>query len=253
MILDAIDFRDLARVTTGFLPQKLWLDQLKSGCLPWLWDLDHALIDAKASEPCPRGEGYEWNWELLVRQLSRGIGYGVRADVPKGTDPFEPIKKNGKVIRSDDTFWEITGYHNDLQYVPPGLLNRRRIWQLLEELFVGDFIPQTQKSFEGPIWVVKDYIELPWSKSGEVLNSPKMIPSFDIEPYARRLNGEVYTMRGYIRPMQYWQDPGGYWKEHFKHLGPDFDGDPDNKKMRPPDGTPPEDINKILRGLGYPV
>ncbi|KAL6866509.1 hypothetical protein ACO1O0_002620 [Amphichorda felina] len=252
MILGTVNFRDLPRVTTGFLSQKVWLDKLKSGCLPWLWDLDYELIGAKAREPCPGGEEYEWNWELLVRQLSRGVDFGIRTDVPTGTNPLEPIKKKGEVVRSDATFWETTGYHNDLQYVPPGLLNRRRIWQLLEELFVGDFIPQSASSDQGPKWVIKDYIALPWSKSGEVLRSPKWIPSFDLKPYVRRIDGKTYIIRGMIRPMQYWQDPGGFWKEHFKHLSTDYDGGA-NSRMRPPDGAPAKDVQKVLRRLRYPV
>ena len=172
--------------------------------------------------------------------------------MPVGTNPLGPIKKNGKIVRSDSTFWETTGYHNDLEHVPPGLLNRRRIWQLLEEVFVGDFIPQTVSSDQGPKWVIKDYIALPWSKSGDVLDSPKWIPSFDLKPYVRRTDGEVYIIRDMVRPMQYWQDPGGFWKEQFKYLSTDYTGDT-NSRMRPPDGAPAKDVNRVLSKLRYPV
>jgi hypothetical protein len=54
------------------------------------------------------------------------------------------------LVRSDEVFWEATGYYNDLSCVPPGLLNHRRIWQCLEDLVVGGYIPQTRATEEEP-------------------------------------------------------------------------------------------------------
>lgn len=38
------------------------------GLLPWLWDIKPDQVNSKANEPCPGGQDFEWNWELLVRQ-----------------------------------------------------------------------------------------------------------------------------------------------------------------------------------------
>lgn len=255
LIVNALPFRDLPRVASGILPQSFWLRQLKSGrALPWLWETrsgEHAL-DAKADEACPGGDDFEWNWELFVRQLSRGVDFGVKADVPAGTNPFAPITKDGKVVRSDATFWETTGYYNDLKHVPPGLFNRRRIWQLLEEMFVGDHVPMadTERPYVThairPMYVVKDCIQIPWDIAGRPLKNPKWIPSFDLEPYVRRIGGDVYIRDDLLRPMQYWQDPGGYWKragavskEDLRRLGPKE--------------APPRHVLQVLRRRGYPI
>lgn len=79
--------------------QDRWCDILLEGkALPWLWDLDSRAVDKK------RREG-NWNWELLVRQLSKL------------------------------TIYEPTGTTLNL---PLGLRNRRRIWRNLEEARFDD-------------------------------------------------------------------------------------------------------------------
>ena len=82
--------RDFPRVTTNILPQSFWKDLLKEGrWLPWLWDLDSKLIDSKDCEECPSNNidgasrAFQWNWELLFRQLSRSINYGLGEHIPK--------------------------------------------------------------------------------------------------------------------------------------------------------------------------
>lgn len=250
MILSNVGFRDLPQVTTGLLPQSFWLKQLRSGCaLPWLWELKDEchLLDAKAAEPCPGGDRFEWNWELLTRKLTRGVDFGVKLDVPDGASPYDPIMKGEAVVRSEETFWQIDGYHNDLQNVPAGLLNRRRTWQLLEEMFVGDYLPQASTGPSttgniGPKWVVEEHIQLPWDKSGQLLKTPTWIPSFDLKPYIRRVGGQIYIRNDMVRPMQYWQDPGGYWKRELK-VG----------SKNGPQGARPDEVFGVLRRLGYPV
>ena len=65
---------------------------------PWLWDLDISML-------CEKKRAGHWDWELLVRQLSR------------------------KTIHEPD----------DVSIkLPLQLRNRRRIWRLLEEARVGD-------------------------------------------------------------------------------------------------------------------
>ncbi|KAH6657994.1 hypothetical protein BKA67DRAFT_656226 [Truncatella angustata] len=113
-------FEGLSTHCTGLLPQNTWLDILLDGrYLPFLWDLDTVAVekffDVKAKE------GVEMNWELLVRELSNGV-------------------------------WSTWRHHNSLEaeleifcypnlIVPNGLRNRRRIWQLIEEMYVGDVLP----------------------------------------------------------------------------------------------------------------
>uniref|UniRef100_A0A8H7TP81 Uncharacterized protein n=1 Tax=Bionectria ochroleuca TaxID=29856 RepID=A0A8H7TP81_BIOOC len=170
-IIDSLPCRDLPRVTTGLLPQSFWLNLLQPDALPWLWELSPEVFLQKAEEACPGGRDFEWNWELLFRQLTRGVDFGVLPDVPNGTplsSGFRPDERTGAC--GPETLWGTTGYYDDLEYVPPGLFNRRRIWQLVEEMFVGDMLPRAfggdsmalgfQKS--GPRFVFPEYIQIPW-------------------------------------------------------------------------------------------
>jgi hypothetical protein len=113
-------FEGLSTQCTGLLPQQTWLQILLSGrYLPFLWDLDIPAIerfcDALSSSDL------EVNWELLVRKLSKGVWANwkhhdtLEADLQLFCYPFMDI--------------------------PDGLRNRRRIWQLVEEMYVGDVLP----------------------------------------------------------------------------------------------------------------
>ena len=257
-ILDKISYRDLPRVTTGFMPQTFWLWALKSERLSWLWDIDVALIDAKVNEPCPSGEDYEWNWELLVRQLSRGVDFGIGRDSPEGWNPNAVDTERAQGAETVAANWKMDTYYDDLKYVPPGLVNRRRIWQLAEELFVGDAIPEAGMYAEfvqwGPKWTIKEYIQLPWSKSGLILNQPKWLPTFELKQYFRRVGGGAYVGAGVKIPLQWWQDPGGYWRFHNYDLPPHG---PMRKTcywdVQFPSAAPPESVEEELRKLRYPV
>jgi len=228
--------RDLPREPTRALPQKWWRDQLKAGKdgpLPWLWDIDTAVIDAKASEPCPGRGGYEWDWELLVRQLSRGVDFGVRPNIPSAINAFTDCGRG---------YWALTGYHNEFPDVPAGLHNRRRIWQLLEEMFVGDMLPWALEKGDFVVGTrgppVKRSMRMHWTKSGGVITPPKWLPSLHASPYgpfARRVGGEVYMIAG-ERPLQYWQWP---------KRGREEDGRPEPATV--------EEIREVLRKLDYPV
>lgn len=110
----------LSTQCTGLLPQETWLNILLGGrYLPFLWDLDVPAIEkfceAKASE------GVEINWELLVRKLSMGVWINW---------------KHHEILEAQ---LELFCYPN--LDVPDGLRNRRRIWQLVEEMYVGDVLP----------------------------------------------------------------------------------------------------------------
>lgn len=80
------------------LPLRIWYYALTEKSLfPWLWDLDLETVGAYSPD--------NWDWELLIRQLS-------------GSTAFEP--------------------GNDMESVPPGLVNRKRIWRLVNEARMGD-------------------------------------------------------------------------------------------------------------------
>lgn len=245
--------RDLPRTSSRVVAQKFWKEQLKSACrgrglLPWLWDIDVTLVDAKDAEPCPGGTDFEWDWELLVRHLTRGVDYGVRPGLPEDIYP-NPTEA--------DPTWKTacTGYHTDLVHVPAGLHNRRRIWQLLEEMFVGDALPWPTKRHRSQYSVRKECVPLCWDKSGNILSSPIWIPSINffwsdnpdryIKPaFFRKLGGEVYTFRSKSW-LQYWQRQS---EESVSYEA--IAAETDNSGTRP---ATVEEIYAVLRPLGYPV
>lgn len=236
---------DLPRVSSRVLPQKIWKNTLKAGrrgLLPWLWDIDPTLIDAKDAEICPGGFDFEWDWELLVRQLSRGVDYGLRLDRPK----------RGELLVHQ---MATTGYHSDLSYVPPGLHNRRRIWQLVEEMFVGDALPYPGRaSPDGPQPPQKECLPLCWSKSGDILPSPVWLPSIEMGGYLRKIGGGIYEYEGQRSP-QYWQL--GTDREEKNHEEDEQKHNKEGEKKDGEDGqvlpASLEDIYAKLRPLGYPV
>ena len=146
--------------------------------------MDPALINAKATEPCPKGDSFEWNWELLVRQLSRGVDFGDHQDVLSGNYELHPWWHKG-TDAAMECFFACTSYADDLRHVTAGLHNRRRIWQLLEEMFVGDrlgFIghgPNDRRLF------------MPWTKSGEILPEATQVTMLDFDVLRRQIGGLV--------------------------------------------------------------
>ncbi|KAK8021887.1 hypothetical protein PG990_007025 [Apiospora arundinis] len=112
---------DLPLPCTRLLPQELWRDMLLGKkFLSFLYDIDEAAIMLFVEERRERGEP-DVDWESTVRSLSRGLrSFGnVSRDLweTKDINPPQPFHR-----------------HN-------GLRNRRRIWQLAEEMFVGDLLP----------------------------------------------------------------------------------------------------------------
>ncbi|RYP17464.1 hypothetical protein DL765_004510 [Monosporascus sp. GIB2] len=106
---------------TRLLPQEHWKHMLISGRhLPFLWDVDIAAVE-RYRAPADDNAGTVPDWELLVRSLSqRLVRHGARED-----GVFMGLEANCYSRRE----------------VPNGLCNRRRIWQLVEEMFVGDVLP----------------------------------------------------------------------------------------------------------------
>ncbi|KAI9706305.1 MAG: hypothetical protein M1820_004881 [Bogoriella megaspora] len=106
------------------LSPSFWRDGLVSGRLiPFLWDLVPTSAHAQSSalgrinwfKAVTSEEGQQWDWELLVRQLSQPGAF-----------------EDGQLF-SD---------------VPIGLKNRRRIWRLVEDMYLGDVQP-TKKNLWG--------------------------------------------------------------------------------------------------------
>ncbi|ETS73863.1 hypothetical protein PFICI_14809 [Pestalotiopsis fici W106-1] len=113
-------FEGLSPRCTGLLPQETWQHILLDGrYLPFLWDLDVPAIENFCSSLAARST--EINWELLVRKLSKGVWTNWR---------------HHETLEAD---LELFCYSN--MNVPNGLRNRRRIWQLVEEMYVGDVLP----------------------------------------------------------------------------------------------------------------
>ena len=128
---------------TRLISQEHWRQILADGCtLPFLWDLDADTVDyyrryrtsdsedagnegvtAFVPPTTPRvGEEVELDFEHLVRTLSQpahATGNGHYGDTEPESVPYEGL--------------------------PDGLRNRRRIWQLVEEMFVGDVLPVARR------------------------------------------------------------------------------------------------------------
>ncbi|KAK7421218.1 hypothetical protein QQX98_002348 [Neonectria punicea] len=99
---------------TYLVPQSHWKKAFLQ--IPFLWDLDKKVIDDKVE-----GElevGMEWNWEKITRQL------------------MTPVTMVDEKDRWNPVPWS---YDQVGLTVPHGLNNRRRIWQILEDMYPSDF------------------------------------------------------------------------------------------------------------------
>lgn len=236
-------FRELPRKANHTLPQHFWRNELalaSKGLLPWLWDIDSDKVAAKSNEPCPGGQDFEWNWELLVRQLSRGVDGGIRADVPEHIDVYASRGSRGGFDHEED-LWTCTGYDNDLRHVPRGLHNRRRIWQLLEEMAVGDQLPLAGEHLRDSKYIppMQKCVQLPWTKEGDLRASPIWLPSINRDgAYVRKIGGHVYRIAS-ERPLQYWET------DEFRALNDQMDERVDIASVA--------EILEVIRELGYPV
>ncbi|RYO85990.1 hypothetical protein DL764_009075 [Monosporascus ibericus] len=106
---------------TRLLPHEHWKHMLVSGRhLPFLWDVDIAAVERYCSS-ADDNAGTRPDWELLVRSLSQRL-------VRRGA-------------QDDAVSMGLEENYYDRGDVPNGLRNRRRIWQLVEEMYVGDVLP----------------------------------------------------------------------------------------------------------------
>ena len=211
--------RNLPSAVTNILPQSFWMNELllgSAGLLPWLWDIDVAEIRSKANAACPGGPRFEWNWELLVRQLSLGVDAGSLPEY------------GGRIFPDSIKAWTYSGYDDELLHVPTGLHNRRRIWQLIEEMFVGDALPVTigRGMWDDGTPDIKNCVRLYWLPSGKKRDVPVRLPSMDPHLFEVRIGGKIcrnvlYKFRRTVSDggdMQDWM----WWletREHLKQVG----------------------------------
>jgi hypothetical protein len=95
---------------TYLMPQSQWAEVFFR--IPFLWDLDMETIREKTGS---KEDLEKWNWEKLTRQImSRAHSAGT-----------------GAKYEDDENIWDHSKIGLD---VPGGLTNRRRIWQVLEEM-----------------------------------------------------------------------------------------------------------------------
>ncbi|KAH7231566.1 hypothetical protein B0J15DRAFT_456031 [Fusarium solani] len=107
------------------MPQSLWKQIFFQ--IPFLWDLDIELVlDKIYSEP---SETEEWNWEKLTRQI------------------LSPAQPSNREYEGDKNGY-VWSHETVGLDVPPGFTNRRRIWQILEEMWPNDV--DALKEFE--VW-----------------------------------------------------------------------------------------------------
>jgi len=93
---------------TYLMPQSQWAEVFFR--IPFLWDLDMETIRKKTGS---KEDLEKWNWEKLTRQ--------IMSPVPAMADAGD-----------DDDAWDLSEV--GLDDIPGGLTNRRRIWQVLEEM-----------------------------------------------------------------------------------------------------------------------
>lgn len=84
--------------------------------IPFLWDLDAQVVCEKTGKETAEIE--KWNWEKITRQV------------------MSPAQISSHEAREDnDGAWS----HDKIGLrVPGGFTNRRRIWQILEEMYPND-------------------------------------------------------------------------------------------------------------------
>ncbi|KAM0206143.1 hypothetical protein ACHAPA_011765 [Fusarium lateritium] len=82
--------------------------------IPFLWDLDIKVIYDKTGST--KSDLGEWDWEKLTRQIM---------------SPPQPSAHHASIYDADESVWSYSRVGLD---VPGGFTNRRRIWQILEDM-----------------------------------------------------------------------------------------------------------------------
>jgi hypothetical protein len=104
------------------VPQTYWRDLFLQ--TPFLWDLDREVIASKVSAETLAGK--EWNWEKLARQVLSPPKVALLL-------PLGPENNNVYVISHKAWNYKDVGL-----LAPDGLTNRRRIWQICEDMYPND-------------------------------------------------------------------------------------------------------------------
>lgn len=107
------------------IPQEYWRQMLARGrLLPFLWELDAVAIDEIIAKKNNNNNNstLPLDWERLVRALS------------------QPVVRHGDELQRGLSTESPTHCYDRLD-ISDGLRNRRRIWQLVEEMRVGDVLP----------------------------------------------------------------------------------------------------------------
>ncbi|KAK8043890.1 hypothetical protein PG994_012728 [Apiospora phragmitis] len=141
-ILDLLSSCDDLHLTrTRLLPREAWRNMLLGKrFLPFLHDLDEAAV-LRYVQQYGRKRETKIDWEQLVRILSRGA-WVAKSKLDYFCNQWDPRQ----------------GYYYCGFPASIGLCNRRRIWQVVEEMFVGDLLP-----YEGSGASVPRY----WDEYGE--------------------------------------------------------------------------------------
>lgn len=143
---------------TRLLGSRFWksIFNKNNPCFAWLWDLDQEMI--RRTDP-----DLKLDWELLFRKLSQG---------PKIADCF------GAESNTESEFETFRGI---LKTIPRGLEGRRRIWKLLEEMYIGDRSTRWElcvedSCVESTYKDLGDVEEVPvyWGRNGEQLGDEKL-------------------------------------------------------------------------------
>jgi len=119
--------------TSYTLPQPFWKKILVN--IPFLWDIDVEQVEQFPDIPADQQR--EWNWERLVRGILCG-------PIPQRRTDCE----NSECEKRSHSVWDYSHVKLDL---PPGLTNRRRIWQILE-----DMNPKELDDLDEPDFIVLD-------------------------------------------------------------------------------------------------
>ena len=143
---------------TRLLPQEHWGQLLADGrTLSFLWDLDADMVGSYLRRRCVDGEdrmgkgknNNDNKRECVAENENRGSG-GVEVELD-----FEhlvrmlsqPASRGPRDADESGLNGEYDGEREAEPYdgLPDGLRNRRRIWQLVEEMFVGDVLPVARR------------------------------------------------------------------------------------------------------------
>ncbi|KAL6913871.1 hypothetical protein FSST1_011631 [Fusarium sambucinum] len=103
---------------TYLMPQSRWKDIMFQ--IPFLRDLEKDIIEAKEQEAV--SGSFEWNWEKLAKQVLSEVPIFVSDDDDDDDDELENP-------------WS---YQTVGLTVPLGFTNRRRIWQILVDMYPND-------------------------------------------------------------------------------------------------------------------